>query len=133
MTGGCQCGAVRYRISAPPIALYVCHCLECRRQSASAFGMSLIVPRKGYALTAGDPRHWSRRTDSGRQLDCWFCADCGTRLYHAWPEDDATVSVKAGTLDQPVDMGRAIHIWTDRHLPGLDMNGLAEGFPGEPD
>ena len=41
--GGCQCGAVRYQLSAEPVALYVCHCRECRRQSASAFGISVRI------------------------------------------------------------------------------------------
>ena len=44
LTGGCQCGAVRYECDAAPRTLYVCHCLECRHQSGSAFGMSLEMP-----------------------------------------------------------------------------------------
>ena len=52
-TGGCQCGEVRYECEGEPLALYVCHCRECRRQSASAFGISLIVPRKGFPCDAG--------------------------------------------------------------------------------
>ena len=53
LTGGCQCGQARYAVAAPPLALYICHCRECRRQSASAFDMSLHVPRNGWRLTAG--------------------------------------------------------------------------------
>lgn len=34
ITGGCQCGAVRYEITLSPLALYVCHCRECRKQSS---------------------------------------------------------------------------------------------------
>src|ERR1700730_909187 len=48
-TGGCQCGQVRYESSGESVALYVCHCRECQKQSASAFGMSLEVPRTGSA------------------------------------------------------------------------------------
>ena len=43
LTGGCQCGAVRYAISAAPLRLIACHCRECQKQSASAFGMSLAA------------------------------------------------------------------------------------------
>jgi len=43
--GGCQCGAIRYELSGEGLELYVCHCKECRKQSASAFGISVIVPR----------------------------------------------------------------------------------------
>ena len=83
LTGGCQCGAVRYEVSAEPLEVYVCHCRECRRQSASAFGISVIVPAEAFMLTQGNLRSWSRPTDSGRVLECMFCADCGTRIRHA--------------------------------------------------
>ena len=43
LEGGCQCGAVRYAISAAPLTLYCCHCTECQAQSSSAFGMSMLV------------------------------------------------------------------------------------------
>ncbi len=43
--GGCQCGAIRYESEGQPIALYICHCRECQKQSASAFGISLDVNR----------------------------------------------------------------------------------------
>ena len=67
-TGGCQCGEVRYESAGAPLALYVCHCLECRKQSASAFGMSLEVPSAGLRVTRGHPRSWTRAADSGRRV-----------------------------------------------------------------
>ena len=54
--GGCQCGAIRYELSHGPLQLYVCHCTECRKQSASAFGISFIVPQTALRLTQGEPR-----------------------------------------------------------------------------
>ena len=56
LTGGCQCGAVRYEIAAEPLTVYVCHCRECRKQSASAFGISLLVPRDALRLLQGEVR-----------------------------------------------------------------------------
>ena len=45
MDARCQCGAVRFRTPIEkPLALYVCHCSECRRQASSAFGTSAIFP-----------------------------------------------------------------------------------------
>ena len=37
MTGGCQCGAIRYEIVGFPLFLYTCNCTDCQRQSGSAF------------------------------------------------------------------------------------------------
>lgn len=132
LSGGCQCRAVRYGISARPLRVYVCHCRECQRQSASAFGISVIVPREAVRLTQGSPRIWSRSTDSGRTLDCAFCPACGTRLWHQGREAGETVSIKGGSLDEPVDLRAAVHIWTSRALQGVIPED-AVCFPGEPD
>ncbi len=112
LTAGCQCGAVRYAVSDDPLALYVCHCRECRKQSTSAIGLSLIVRRAAFCVTPGRVESWSRATDSGRTLHCAFCPDCESRLWHE-PEGVAeTISVKAGSLDEPVDLRPTVHIWT---------------------
>lgn len=131
-TGGCQCGRVRYEISGPMLELYVCHCLECRRQSASAFGISAIFRAGDFRLVQGAPQSWSRLADSGRSVHCHFCPDCGSRLWHSDLAAEPEVSVKGGSLDDPPDLGQAIHIWTSRKLPGLIIPPDARNFPGEP-
>lgn len=118
--GGCQCGELRYEIAAEPLALYVCHCRECQKQSASAFGLSLRVPSSGLYVTHGSPRFWSRATDAGRSMKCAFCPTCGSRLWHQI-EGATVVSVKAGSLDEPVDLTSAIHIWISRKIPGVTI------------
>jgi hypothetical protein len=132
-TGGCQCGEVRYESAGEPIALYACHCRECQKQSASAFGTSLAVPREGFRVTGGTPKFWTRDADSGRRLRCAFCPTCGSRLWHE-PEGGSTrINIKAGSLDEPVDMSTAIHIWTSRKLPGIEIPPGAKQFPRQQD
>lgn len=132
--GGCQCGAVRYRSTGEPIALYVCHCRECQKQSASAFGLSLEVARSSLRLMRGTPRRWTRRTDSGRRLACLFCPECGSRLWHEAADRRApTLTVKGGSLDEPSDLSSATHIWTARKLAGVIIPAHARQFPGEPE
>ncbi len=136
LTGGCQCGAVRYTIAARPVELYVCHCRECRKQSASAFGISVFVEKSSFRLTEGRVKTWSRTTDSGRRLRCAFCPDCGTRLWHEREdaaEPPAMLSVKGGSLDEPMDLSGAVHVWTSRKLPGVVIPPGAPQFPEEPD
>ena len=132
LTGGCQCGAVRYEIAKEPLAVYVCHCRECQKQSASAFGISLLVPRDAFRVERGEVCTWSRRTDSGRRLDCMFCPTCGSRVWHASP-GSATITVKGGSLDRSVDLTHAVHIWTSRKLPGVIIPEGATQFAEEPD
>lgn len=130
--GGCQCGGVRYECSALARRTYVCHCTECRGQSASAFGISVVVPRAAFRLVRGEAKRWSRPTATGHALDCWFCPDCGTRLWHQRRGAAETLNIKGGSLDDPVDLSAAIHIWTRSRLPGVDIPDGATRFPGEP-
>jgi hypothetical protein len=68
--------------------------------------------------------------DSGRRLRLMFCPDCGSRVWHDregidWP----TVSIEGGSLDQPLDLRAAVHVWTSRKLPGVViLEGVAR-FP----
>lgn len=133
LPGGCQCGGIRYALSEAPEAVYVCHCTECRKQSASAFGISMIVRAPAFRLVTGVPRVWTRRTDRGHRLDCWFCPDCGGRVWHASTGLPGVLSVKGGTLDDPPDLSAAVHIWTARKLGGVTIPEDVCCFPGEPD
>ncbi len=53
LSGGCQCGAVRYEVQGTPHEIYVCHCRECRKQSSSAFGISVMVRSADVRLLQG--------------------------------------------------------------------------------
>ncbi|KAI1164615.1 glutathione-dependent formaldehyde-activating [Nemania serpens] len=110
MEAQCQCGAVRFTTPLPkPLALYICHCSECRRQSSSAFGTSAIFPR--FELPSTQLLScYTRSTQSGHTLYCYFCQRCGTRLIHTTPGKNI-VSVKGGCLEG-LDWRTAIHIWT---------------------
>jgi len=132
-TGGCQCGAVRYETVDEPTELYVCHCLECRKQSASAFGISFIVPHRDITLTRGAPHFWERPTDSGGRVRCAFCPDCGSRLWHEDAADPERASIKGGSLDEAPDISAVDHIWTKRKMPGVVIPGGARQFPEEPE
>lgn len=130
--GGCQCGAVRYELRGPPLALYVCHCRECRKQSASAFGISVIVRAADLRVLRGETRAWTRPADSGASVECHFCPACGSRLWHIGSDDRDRVSVKGGSLDDPPDLAAAVHIWTKSKAPGVVIPPGAECHPGEP-
>jgi hypothetical protein len=131
-SGGCQCGSVRYEIRGEPLDIYCCHCSECRRQSASAFGISVIVRSTDLRLLAGRPSVYRRPTRAGGAMACFFCPDCGTRVWHGDPAAEAVVSVKGGSLDAPPDLSRARHIWTSRKLPGVILPEGAETWPEDP-
>ena len=124
---------MRYELLGPVQKIYVCHCRECRKQSSSAFGISLFVPRGALRLTRGTPHHWSRTADSGRIVDCAFCPVCGSRLWHQREARPEAVTLKAGSLDAPIDISEAVHIWISRKLPGIVIPAGARCYEAEPD
>ena len=123
--GGCQCGAVRYRLEGEPRFLAVCHCKECQRQSGSAFGMSLILPESDVVIT-GELKVFTRETDSGRRIACAFCPECGVRIYHRPEYLEGVLNLRAGTLDDTSGLVPQLHAWTKSKQDWLT---LPEGTP----
>lgn len=116
-SGGCGCGALRYEVTADPLALAVCYCSDCQIQSGSAFGMSLVTPADGVRILAGETRSFVRATDSGSTTECFFCPGCGTRIYNAPASMPGFVNVKPGTLDDRSWLAPNLHVWTSSRQP----------------
>ena len=133
LTGRCQCGEIRYKITTEPYTLYACHCTECQWQSGSAFGMSMKVSINAFHLTQGAPKSWTRSTDSGGQTDCVFCPTCGTRLYHEPSQSPSMVSVKPGTLDDRTWLAPIGHLWIRSKQPWFDVPDGTVNYSGQPE
>ena len=121
LTGGCQCGDIRYEVIGTPQQLVVCHCADCQRQSGSAFGMTLVVNEADFRLTQGELNTFASKSDAGRAKLGAFCPACGTRIYHKPEWRKGTVSVKPGTLDDTSILKPDIHIWTDSKQPWITI------------
>jgi hypothetical protein len=132
MEGGCQCGAIRYRVNGTPKATIACHCAECQKQSGSAFGMSMIVLRESFELLSGELQRFSRPADSGSVVECAFCPGCGTRIYHQPSKLTETLNVKPGTLDDTAWLKPALQVWVKRKQPWVALPEGARCFDGNP-
>ena len=123
-TGGCQCGSIRYQLTGEAIMLYACHCRDCQQQSSSAFGMSLIVAGDDLLLLKGSDslRRWDTRGEDGSIKRCYFCPDCGSRIYHASDGKDDNISVKAGSLDDVGWLRPVAHIWLQSAQPWIEID-----------
>ena len=96
MTGGCQCGAVRFALSAPPKKIGICHCRMCQKAVAGPFGVYAVVPLEAFAWTRGNPQTWASSNRAVRD----FCAGCGTPLAYRLPQGDS-IELLTGAFDKP--------------------------------
>ncbi|KAL2151725.1 hypothetical protein VTH82DRAFT_6823 [Thermothelomyces myriococcoides] len=135
----CQCKTVHFQTPTPsPLAVYHCHCTECRKQSSSAFGTSAIFPAKGLFPLSDDLASklsvWTRPTDKGNTMDCYFCKVCGSRVMHRIRDPDGTeretVSIKGG-LVEGLQWKNAAHIFTRSAVVNIPEG--VERWEAEPD
>lgn len=130
LTGGCQCGQIRYSLRAKPSVFYLCHCTECQRHTSSAFGESLRFNREDMDVTPG-LASVSRMSESGKERQGWFCPDCGVRIWHG-TNGSAEINIKAGTLDDTSWLVPAGHIWCSSKQPFMTISGDDLSYDGQP-
>ena len=96
LTGGCQCGAIRFVLSAPPKKVSICHCRMCQKASGAPFASFADIDRGDFAWTRGKPAAF--RSSSIAERD--FCADCGTPLSFR-RIDGPSIEIMTGAFDRP--------------------------------
>lgn len=119
-TGGCLCGAVRYRLGAPAGEAIACHCSQCRRQSGH-YTAAVMVDWHGVAIEGQDRVTWYRSSPDARR---GFCKVCGSLLFWVSGKDGAAVF--AGTLDTPTGARLASHIFV---ADKGDYYDITDGLP----
>jgi hypothetical protein len=96
LTGGCQCGAVRYRLDATPRGASICHCRMCQKATGSPYGAYAPMRRDALAFTRGAPKSFR----SSEIAERGFCAECGTPLT-CRNLASSRISVTLCSLDDP--------------------------------
>ena len=94
--GGCQCGAVRYLLTAAPKATSICHCRMCQKAGGAPFMAFAGVKNADLTFTRGAPAKYS----SSEIAERGFCVACGTPLTYQM-KDSKSISVTIGSLDDP--------------------------------
>ena len=106
-TGACLCGGVRYRVVGPLRDVHVCHCGVCRRTHGGPAAYT-ACDRADLELVESGGLRWHEHDGARRG----FCSECGGRLF--WSRADRpTISIAAGTLDEPTGLEVVKHIYLD--------------------
>jgi len=118
--GGCACGAVRYRLTSDPLFTHCCHCLNCQRQTGSAFVINLLIEADRIELLAGDPQPVDVPRDDGSKQRIFRCPICQVAVFSEYGRPEVRF-VRGGTLDQPAGVTPDVHIFTRSKLPWLAL------------
>jgi len=131
LTGGCMCGAVRYRILEAPIAAGLCHCNRCRPQSGSAFSTIIIVKRSTFAIT-GETAVFDDIGSSGLHVARRYCPRCGSPLTTEADVTPELMFVKAGGIDANEWFHPVMELFVGRRRPWVSPVLGAQQFEGNP-
>ncbi|WP_206513362.1 GFA family protein [Pelagibacterium montanilacus] len=113
LTGGCQCGAVRFRIKGPLIKVVACHCRMCQKATGGLFG--------AYAAVASEHLDWigerPTRFRSSSAAERGFCPRCGTPLTFEWSPERCAIALGAFDTPEALSFDHALEV-ANAH-PGL--------------
>ena len=117
-TGGCLCGAVRYRITGPLRATSLCHCDSCRRATGGPSLAWAIFGEDDVEITSGTLAVY----ESSPGVERGFCARCGTSLSYRRANRPGLFDVTTASLDDPQAFPPAVEIWTEERLSWEAVN-----------
>ncbi|MEZ5666900.1 MAG: GFA family protein [Alphaproteobacteria bacterium] len=122
LTGGCQCGAVRYALYAVPSGPHICHCRMCQKAFGSFFAPLAEVALADIAWTRTEPKRFA----SSALVERGFCPECGTPLTFRYIDRDA-IDIALGSLDDPSAVVPARQYGVESRVPYFAaLHGLPE-------
>jgi hypothetical protein len=125
--GGCACGEARYRLASDPLFVHCCHCLNCQRQTGSAFVINVLIEADRVELLAGEPQPIAVPRDDGTKQTIWRCATCQIAVFSQYTSRRIRF-VRAGTLDDPAAVAPDVHIYTRSKLPWVMLPDSVPAF-----
>ncbi|MBE2263505.1 MAG: GFA family protein [Burkholderiaceae bacterium] len=121
--GGCDCRAVRYRLTRPPLVVNCCHCRWCQRETGASFALNAVIESACLELTAGEPVLVLTPSQSGYGQQIARCPSCHVALWsHYSTAGPATCVVRVGTLDNPDDFPPQAHVFVASRQPWVQLS-----------
>lgn len=129
MDGGCSCGAIRYRMEAPPLIVHCCHCRWCQRESGSAFAVNALIESARLTILQGAPELVLTPSASGKGQKIARCPTCHVAVWSHYPQaGDAVSFIRVGTLDDPGACPPDVHIYVSTKQPWVVLPEAARSF-----
>ncbi len=128
--GGCDCGAVRYRMHTAPLVVHCCHCRWCQRASGASFAHNAMIEGDRVTPLGAAPEWVDTPTHSGRGQQVARCPACRVALWSHYASAGPVVAfVRVGTLDNPDLLPPDMHIFTESKQPWVVLPAGVPAFP----
>ena len=129
LTGGCHCGAVRYRVSGDPAHVALCHCTDCRKSAGAPMVSWAAFASADFAVEQGEVTAFKSSGDSVRS----FCPRCGTGLFFVNETVlPGLVDIQSATLDDPDALPPQAHIQVAERIGWMAHQQDLPAFPRFP-
>ena len=115
ISGGCQCGSIRYETDADPVFAAHCQCNDCKKASGGGHATAAAFPDATVTFT-GKAKAYASKTDSGATAMREFCPECGGRLTFRSSNMPGMVLLMAGSMDEPAMIKPTGAIYNKRHV-----------------
>jgi hypothetical protein len=126
LEGGCQCGAIRYRVSGQPVMAAICHCAMCRRANAAPAVAWAMFQESQVEFLGGATATYASSPGARRG----FCAVCGTPISFTADYIPGLIDLTIGSFDQPEKLVPTLHYWDSKRLPWVRF---ADDLPKHPE
>jgi hypothetical protein len=122
-TASCRCGQLSATVTGEPVRVSVCHCLNCKKRSGSAFAVQARWP-KAQVRIEGASKTFVKVADSGNRATFHFCPDCGSDVYYEIDgKFDDLVAIPVGAFDDPYFARPAYSVWEERKHDWVEIIG----------
>ena len=113
-TASCRCGQLRATVHGEPVRVSVCHCLDCKKRSGSAFAVQARWPSDQVTIE-GRSKSFARAADSGNIITFCFCPDCGSDVHYSIDgKFKGLVAIPLGAFDDPYFIRPSFSVWEKR-------------------
>jgi hypothetical protein len=126
-TASCRCGQLRITVTGDPVRISVCHCLNCKKRSGSAFAVQARWPSAQVQIE-GPSNTFVKVADSGNRATFHFCPECGSDVYYEIDGkfDDKfndLIAIPLGVFDDPFFLTPAFSVWESRKHDWVEIVG----------
>jgi len=122
-TASCRCGQLKATVTGDPVRLSVCHCLNCKKRSGSAFAVQARWPADQVTIE-GQSKGFELTADSGNRATFHFCPQCGSDVhYEINGKFDGLIAIPLGAFDDPYFASPKFSVWEKRKNNWVDIVG----------